>query len=241
MQLSQLTQDQLNHLLPGQGDMQLAVSGQASTGAEAEAVSAAGALSITTPITYLTVSGTVAYTLANGTYAGQRKYIECVAAASTPLGTLTIATPETLAGFVCSATFLFDSVGQAVELVWTGTKWRAMRVKRAGSSGANGVVVGTTVLTGKNMWAHYNLSVTATVASTTTKGIPDGSSVGEMINIGCGTAASTPSGTISLTALTTLGAAGTTLGTFNATTCYANLVWNGTAWLLAGNTTVVLS
>jgi hypothetical protein len=235
LRFEQMTADQINHMVPGQSAIAALLQ------SDSQETITSGAVSLTTDNTYLSVTATVAFTLANGAFPGQRKRIECSVAASTPLGTLTIATPETTAGQICSATFLFDTVGQAIELLWTGTKWRATRVERAGSSGANGVVVGTTVLTGKNMWAHYSLSVTGTVASTTTKGIPDGSAVGEMIQVGCATAASTPSGTIALTALTTLGAAGTTLGTFNGTTCYATLRWNGTAWQLVGNTTVVLS
>jgi len=207
---------------------------------ESEVVTS-GALNLNKPIHEISVTGTQAYTLAAGTTTGQRKRIVCTVAASIPAGTLTITSPEDTAGLVCATTFFFSVVGQEIELVWTGTKWRCTRVKRAGSSGANGVVVGTTVLTGKNMWAHYSLSVTGTVASTGANGIPNGSAPGEMIQVGCATAASIPSGTIALTALTTLGAAGTTLGTFNATTCHATLMWNGTGWQLVGNTTVVLS
>lgn len=202
-----------------------------------------GTISLVSRTTNLSVTGTTTFTLpdAGSTRTGLRKTVRCTVAASIPAGTLTVTTPESTSGLVCQSTFLFDSVGQEITFEWSGTKWRAIEVKRAGSSGANGVVVGTTVLTGKNMWAHYSLSVTGTVASTTTKGIPDGSAIGEQIQVGCATAASIPSGTISLTALTTLGAAGTTLGTFNATTCHATLRWNGSAWMLVGNTTVVLS
>jgi hypothetical protein len=235
LRFEQMTADQINHMVPGQSAIAALLQ------SDSQETITSGAVSLTTDNTYLSVTGTQAFTLANGAFPGQRKRIECSVAASTPAGTLTIATPETTAGQICSATFFFDTVGQAIELLWTGTKWRATRVERAGSSGANGVVVGTTVLTGKNMWAHYSLSVTGTVSSTTTKGIPDGSAVGELIQVGCATAASTPSGTISLTGLSTLGAAATTLGTFNATTCYAALRWNGSAWVLMGNTTVVLS
>lgn len=200
-----------------------------------------GTLSLLTRVTNLSVTGTTTFTLPNGTVEGQRKTVRCTVAATIPAGTLTVTTPESTSGLVCASTFLFDSVGQEITFEWSGSKWRALEVKRAGSSGANGVVVGTTVLTGKNMWAHYSLSVTGTVASTTTRAIPDGSAIGEQIQVGCATAASIPSGTIGLTALTTLGAAGTTLGTFNATTCHATLRWNGSAWMLVGNTTVVLS
>lgn len=208
-------------------------------GAGVDAISAAGALSLTAYVTELTVSGTKAYTLAAPTVAGQKKRIVCVSAASTPLGTVTVTSPDTTAGFICAGAFTFTAIGQAIELIATaGLLWRCTRVQRAG---VQAVTVGTTVLTGLNLAATYNLSVTGTVSSTTTKGIPDGSTPGETMIVGCGTAASIPSGTISLVALTTLGAAGTTLGTFNATTCYAGLMWNGTGWQLTGNTTVVLS
>ena len=211
----------------------------ADTGSLVDSVSAAGALSLAAYVTELTVSGTVAYTLAAPTFAGQRKKIVCVSAASTPLGTVTISSPETLSGFVCSSTFTFTAVGQTLELqATTGLKWRATRVSRAG---ATTPVVGTTVLTGINLVANYNLSVTGTVSSTTTKGIPDGSAIGEIIQVGCSTAASTPSGTISITGLLPTGAAATTLGTYNGTTVWASLVWNGLAWQLLGAVTAVLS
>lgn len=198
--------------------------------------------------TRLTVSGTMAFTLPNGTVPYQRKRIVCDSAAAIPAASLTITTPETASGFACSAGFFFDTAGQAVELFWTGTKWRCTRVQRAGGSGVDGVVVGTTVINGgtvattKNMWSLYTCSVSGTVSSTTTKAIPDGSAIGEIIQVGCSTAASIPSGTIACTGVTTLGAAGTkTLGTFNATTVWAALMWNGTGWQQAGGVTAVLA
>jgi hypothetical protein len=201
-----------------------------------------GTISLTTRTTYLSVTGTVAFTLPDGTIAGQRKRVTCTVAASTPAGTLTVTSPETTAGLVCAATFFFDAVGQSIDFIWSGTKWRAERVQRAGSSGANGVVVGTTDIQVKNMWSHYSLSVTGTVASTTAaRKIPDGSAIGEVIQVGCATAASIPSGTIGLTGLTSLGAAGATLGTFNATTVWASLMWNGTGWQQTGGVTAVVS
>lgn len=203
-----------------------------------EAVSSAGALSLNTYTTELTVSGTVAYTLAAPTFAGQRKKIVCVSAASTPLGTVTISSPETLAGFVCASSFCFTTAGQVVELQATsGLKWRATRVHRQGE---RQVVVQTTVLTGFNL-EHFNLSVTGTVSSTGTKAIPDGSAPGEILLVGVSVAGGIPSGTIALTGLTTLGAAGTTLGTVAGTANYASLMWNGTGWQMTGSSTLVIS
>ena len=208
------------------------------TGSLVESLSAAGTVNPFVYATELTVSGTMAFTLAAPTFAGQRKKITCVSGASTPLGTLTITGQDTTTGFVCASVFTFTTAGQSVELqATTGLKWRAVAIRRAG---VRTLVVGTTVTTGLNL-EHYALSVTGTVSSTTTRAIPDGSAPGEMLMVGCSVAASIPSGTIGITALTTLGAAGTTLGTFTLTTNYAGLMWNGTGWQLTGNSAVVLS
>lgn len=195
-------------------------------------------LSLFTSRTDLKVSGTMAFTLPNGTVEGQTKTVRCVSAASTPAATLTITTPDATVGFACQSTFFFDTVGQQATFQWTTTAgtsaWRCIDVKRAGGT-ANNVVVGTTVLSQNPLWAGFYCSVTGTVSSTTTKGIPNGSVAGEMIQVTCSTAASIPSGTISITALTLLGAASTTLGTFGATTNLMTLRWNGQAWTQVGS------
>ncbi len=209
------------------------------TGSLVDAVSAAGALALDKYRTALTISGTLAFTLAAPTYAGQRKRIECVSAASTPLGTVTISSPDNVTGFVCASTFTFTAVGQAIELMATDAlRWRCVRVQRAGTQAA---VVGTTVLTGLNLAATYTLSVTGTVSSTGTQGVPAGSAAGEICQVGCGTAASTPSGTIAVAGRTSLGGAATTLGTFTATTVWASLMWDGQVWEQIGGVTALLS
>lgn len=205
-------------------------------GAGIEAISAAGALSLTSAITELTVSGTKAYTLAAPTVAGQKKRIVCVAATSTPLGTVTISSPDTTTGFACASAFTFTDVGQAIELVaTTGLLWRATRVQRTGGA-VNAVVVGTTVLTGLNLWLRYCLSVTATVASTGTQGIPNGSCVGERCIVTNSTAASTPVGSITgvftgmiAEAYTTIGAIGVAATASVVGDCVV-LEWTGAAW-----------
>lgn len=80
-----------------------------------EAVSAAGALSVATEITTLAVTGTMAFTLANGLFLGQRKSIVVVSAASTPVGSLTVATPS---GFATVSAL--SAVGRSIELIWAG-------------------------------------------------------------------------------------------------------------------------
>lgn len=207
-------------------------------GGGVEGVSAAGALALDVYVTELTVSGTKAYTLAAPTTAGQRKRIVCVSAASSPLGTVTISSPDTTTGFACSSTFTFTDVGQAIELVATGATtplWRCVRVQRAGGA-ADNVVVGTTVLTGLNLWLRYCLSVTGTVSSTGANALPNGSAVGERIIVTCSTAASIPVGSIdgvfkgmineSYTHLGAVGVAATASVVGDA----ALLEWTGSAW-----------
>jgi len=102
------------------------------------------------------------------------------------------------------------------------------------------VVVGTDVLTGNDMVDTYNLSITGTVSSTTTKGIPDGQLAGESIWLRCTTAASTPNGSIAITAKTFAGAAATAAAV-NATTDYEYLRWDGAAWQEQITNSVTLS
>lgn len=212
-----------------------------------DAVSAAGALSLYHYVTELTVSGTKAYTLAAPTVAGQRKRIVCVSAAATPLGTVTISSPDDTAGFVCATTFTFTDVGQAIELMATsGLKWRCVRVQRAGGA-ADNVVVGTTVLTGLSLYLRYCLSITGTVSSTGTKGLPNGSAVGERCIVTNTTAASTPIGNIAGTfvgmngtAYTDIGAIGVASST-TVTGDFAELEWTGSAWSVVNMSGVTLS
>src|SRR3977135_362981 len=93
----------------------------ADTGSLVEAISAAGALSLNTYVSELTVSGTKAYTLAAPTFFGQRKRRVCLSAASPPLVTLPGSSPAPTTGFALSSTFTFTAVGQAIELLAAGT------------------------------------------------------------------------------------------------------------------------
>ena len=180
----------------------------------------------------LVVSGTMTCTLPNGLFDGQRKLVRCESATSTPVMTMTVTTPETQAGYVAAAAVQFDTAGQAIEYQWhvsvasaTGA-WRPIRVVRAGILS---VVVGTTVLTTNVLTQIYALSVTGTVSSTTTKGIPNGQVPGEVIHVATPTAASIPVGNISITGTTiATGAAATSLAGINATTSQASFIWDTT-------------
>ncbi len=88
-----------------------------------EEISASGALSIVKRTSRLTVGGTLALTLADGTVAGQRKTIYCVSVSGTPVGVVTLAHGET--GFTV-ITFGAASGKCSVELEWdsSATKWK---------------------------------------------------------------------------------------------------------------------
>jgi hypothetical protein len=197
-----------------------------------------GAVSLNTLRTDLSVTGTQAYTLADGTVPGQRKLIRCTVAATIPAGTLTIATPEDTAGIVCPSTFVFDSVGQGIDLEWSGTKWRVMRTYR---SGVKVVTIGTTVLTGFHLAHTYSCSVTGTVSSTTTRSLPNGTWPGDYCIVGCSTAASIPVGNINFTGLTLANVAATDLQAIGATTDTVTLTWTGTAWLVVANSGITVA
>lgn len=236
-----LSETQLSQI--GNFDTSTIAALRPALGGGIDAVSANGACDVTKWITELTVSGTKAYTLAAPTVAGQRKRITCVSAASTPLGVLTITSPDDTAGFVCATVFTFDAVGQAIELVaTTALKWRCTRVQRAGK---RATVIGTTVLTGLNLSQIYSASVTGTVVSDSTKGLPNGSAVGERCNIVCDTAALSPIGSITGTYKNMLGTAATdiqAIGVVASASVVGDMVtleWDGAAWqviFLAGVT-----
>lgn len=236
MKLHQLSQEEMNQLVPGQRTIQdklLGISG----GGESETVTS-GALALNTPISFISCTGTQAYTLAAGTFAGQEKLIICSVAASTPIGTLTVSSPSATAGSVLSATHVFNTVGQALHLMWTGSAWRALRTWRAGTVVP---IIGTTVLTGYTLNQLYACSVTETVVSATTKGLPDGQFPGDRCTVGCSAVSGTPVGSITFTGISTANAAKTDLQAIGATTDYVVLEWNGLAWVVLVNSGITVA
>jgi len=77
-----------------------------------------GAIDITTPVSFLSVTGTVAFSLAAG-ITGQIKMLVCTVAASTPVGVLT---PVASANDGYN-TITFDKVGQSVTLIYENSGW----------------------------------------------------------------------------------------------------------------------
>lgn len=197
-----------------------------------QALSASGAATPTADVVLLTVSGTKAYTLADGAI-GHSILFLCVSAASTPLGTLTIATTYNSE----STTHVFTTQNQAIRLVMTATGWKVTEKRRIGSLT---VVVGTDVLTGYDLVETYNLSITGTVSSTGTKAIPDGLVIGEIIQVRCTVAASTPAGSIDGT-YKALAATATTHAAVDATGDYIVAIWDGAAWLVLFSNSVTFS
>jgi hypothetical protein len=187
---------------------------------ESEVVTS-GALNLSKPIHDLSVTGTVAYTLAAGTTAGQRKRITCTVAADTPAGTLTITSPEDTAGLVCATTWLFNTVGQSIELVWTGTKWRCTRVQAAGRD------TPTAATTLNVLVALHNPTITGTQDWI----IPSGSCVGQRQMVVVASAGSLPAGTISGLFYDEDGSADGTDVVMDAAADTAVLEWNGVRWM----------
>ena len=77
-----------------------------------------GEIDITTPVSFLSVTGSVAFSLAAGS-TGQIKILVCTVAASTPVGTLTpIASAND--GY---DTIIFNEVGQSATLIYENSGW----------------------------------------------------------------------------------------------------------------------
>jgi hypothetical protein len=197
-----------------------------------------GAITLSTRVTLISVTGAVAFTLPDGTIAGQRKRLQCVTAASIPVGTLTVTTPESATGIVCPSTFIFDTVGQSIDFVWSGTKWQVEKTTRAGAKTA---VVGTTALTGFNLCHTLLLSVTGTVSSTGANSVPNGAYPGDRLLIGQSVAASIPVGNINFTGFTLANVAATDLQAWGALTDTVTLEWRGTGWVVAANSGVTVA
>lgn len=90
---------------------------------------ASGALNLHWTTSYLSVTNTVAYTLADGIRIGQRKRVQCSAVSGTPLGTLTI---NDAAGTEPTS-WVFTAVDQAISLEWTSGGWKLLDVTQAGT------------------------------------------------------------------------------------------------------------
>ena len=82
---------------------------------------ASGVIDITTPITFISIAGTKAYSLAAGS-AGQIKILICTVAGSTPVGVIT---PEA-DGSDGYNTITFNVVGENATLIFTNGGWQVL-------------------------------------------------------------------------------------------------------------------
>ena len=82
------------------------------------AVVTSGVIDVTTPITFLSTTGTVAYSLAAGT-AGQIKMLVCTAVSGTPVG---VVTPVASANDGYN-TITFNAKGQTATLIYVNSAW----------------------------------------------------------------------------------------------------------------------
>ena len=91
-----------------------------------------GEIDVTTPVSFLSVTGSTTFSLPAGS-TGQIKILVCTVAASTPIGVLTpIASAND--GY---DTITFDQVGQAVTLIYTNSAWVVLSASRKGIVHAN--------------------------------------------------------------------------------------------------------
>lgn len=199
-------------------------------------VSAPGAIPPTASYVLLRVDGTDAFSLADGEE-GHELTIDCIEATNTPIGTLTIATPYTGQ----PATHVFRAAGARLTLRMTSDGWKVVDKKR---SGALTVVVGTTVLTGEDMVATYNLTVDGAADSNAAdnRNIPNGLVEGEVIEVQVTAATNTPDGEIDITATDLDNAAFTKIDTIDGTTAhYFHARWNSSSWKQTAIAGVVLA
>ena len=91
-----------------------------------------GEIDVTTPVSFLSVTGSTTFSLPAGS-TGQIKILVCTVAASSPIGVLTpIASAND--GY---DTITFDQVGQAVTLIYTNSAWVVLSASRKGIVHAN--------------------------------------------------------------------------------------------------------
>ena len=92
-----------------------------------------GAIDITTPISFISTTGTQAFTLAAGS-AGQIKILVCTVAASTPVG---VVTPAASANDGYN-TITFNAVGQTATLLYFNSGWMILSLGGTSASLASG-------------------------------------------------------------------------------------------------------
>ncbi len=94
-----------------------------------------GAIDVTTPISFISATGTQAYSLAAGV-AGQIKMLVCTVAASTPVG---VVTPIASANDGYN-TITFKAIGQSATLLYVNSGWMILALGSTSAGLAGGTV-----------------------------------------------------------------------------------------------------
>jgi hypothetical protein len=95
----------------------LAAARVGAAAAVIDTIAAAGALSLA-GTTLWSITGTQVLTLANGTQVGQKKKVLVVASASTPVGSIVVATPQGFATLTA-----ISGITTFLDFLWTGSAW----------------------------------------------------------------------------------------------------------------------
>lgn len=164
----------------------------------------------------ITVDGTDALTLADGSIPGQEIEILCVSASNSPVGTLTI---NDVYGSEPTS-WVFTTAGQGIKLRWTTTGWKLIGLKQMGTE------------TVANAGTANPLCLVHSVAVTNTVDFiqGDGLIAGQRSIWVAASNSGTPVGTVSGLFYTTAMAATGTDVNFNAASDSAVLSWVGSRW-----------
>lgn len=186
-----------------------------------------GALNVNAATSLISVTGTQAYTLGAGPAVGFRKRIECSVAASIPAGTLTIAD----AAGSEQTSWVFNAVGQAIELVWYADGWHHVAVTTAGAA------TPAAASTLNPLVAFNNIAVDGTDDWI----LPSGAAPGQTVSFHVSQADNIPVGTISGLFYDEDGSADGVDIQFNAVADMATVRWNGIRWVLTGHTSAAIA
>ncbi len=184
--------------------------------AMSESVIAPGALNPAIPTTLLSVDGTDAFTMAAGTYVGQQKAIECVAAANTPLGTVTLADADGTEPLA----WIFTAVGQRLEFEWRTGGWKLTRI----------VAAGTDAPTAATTVNPLVLQHVLTIADTLDWIIPSGVLPGQIQHFLVASTSGSPVGTVSGLFYDEDGSADGVDLNLNAAGDIGTVMWTGARW-----------
>ena len=193
-----------------------------------DALTTAAAASLLTDTTTLAVTGTIAYTLAAPLYVGQKKRVRCISAASTPLGTLTIA--DTYASE--DTTHIFTSAGQEIALEGTATGWKLIDVIQAGTE----VVAASRTI--NQLCLMHTFAIADTVDFVLESGLLPGVRAILLATANSGTPVGTVSGVFRVVAT---GAATGIDITYNAAGDQAIVEWDGAAWVVNSLTSTAIA